>query len=241
MRAKSKAVLAALLGLALLTTGCGSDDDDTADGSAVEAAGVSDEGSADAPDEGATDDGVSDGEDTGEDEGGTEGMIPSECPAVGTFDGTVERSVDEELGHRAVTLAGSEVTDVIASEFFGLYSVYLADHEVDRGVLDEVLEGSISSDSFDEAPAGSVLVTIGLGDMYADAPTATGDVLSTEGNSLTLMVDSGGGSRMLGAEDTGTAEVLGLTDESICFTIQFQGEEQSVNGIVHAPLYDGTN
>lgn len=238
MRSMSKAALAALFGFALVASGCGSDDDDSADDVGVEASDGAEEASEDAAGVGAGADEEADGEATG---GDAEGSVPAECPAVGSFEGTIERTADDEAGHRAVTLEGSDVTDAIASDFMGLYSIYLADHEVDRSVLDEVLEGTISSDSYVEAPADSVLVTIGMGDLYADAPTAAGDVLTAEGHSLTVTVDSGGGSRMIEPEGEGSAEVLGLTDGSICFTIEYQDGSLSLDGIVHAAVYDGTN
>lgn len=241
VRSMSKAALAVCFSFALVASGCGSDDEAAEEGDGQDVVGgeeTTGESSEDAPTDSSDETTEGDDDTAGE---GADGSFPAECPDAGSFEGTIERSADDEAGHRAVTLDGSEITDVIASEFMGLYGVYLADHEVDRSVLDEALAGSISSENNLEAPEGSVLVTIGIGDLYADAPTATGDIMSTEDSSLTLMVDSGGGSLMFGVEEEGTAEVLGLTDESICFTIEFQADSRSVDGIVHAHVYDGTN
>lgn len=240
MTVTPRAALATLCCLTFLVAACGSDDD-PGDEAGAPAAVEGPDADADETGEGPGDPEGSDEPGVGESPGSEAGPPPEACPAVGTFEGTLERQADAASGHVAVRLDGADATDVIASEFFDLYSLNIADHAIDRGPLDRVLEGSISSDDPVLAADGGTVATIGFGHVQDGGSLAAGDVLTTEAYDLTVILDSGGGNTLPSGGDDGSLEVLHVSDDAICVTIDYRDPQVSVTGTVHAALYDGSN
>jgi hypothetical protein len=210
-------------------TACGSDDGDetSAEGGDVAPGGGSDPGNAEGTGEGDADEGAE-----GADPAGT--ACPDEL-----FDGVVERTADE-IGNTEVTLSAADVVDGVSYEFFGAYTIYLADHEIDRAPLDEYAEGSFSTENALTAEPGGVLVTLGIGD-YGSGGSGVleaGSVLDAEAAAqISVLVDSGGGSSISLEDPTGTVEVLGVGDDRICVEVDYRDDQQVVQGTVSVPIH----
>lgn len=239
MSTAPKTALVAVCCLTFLFAGCGSDDsgDDVSSAPAAEDTGTGGEDTG----TGGEDTGDAGEEASGETDRGDAGPTPEACPDVGAFDGAIERQADDRTGNVAASLDGDGASDVITSEYFGLYSLYIADHPIDRAPLDKVLEGTISTGDAVLAGDAGVVATIGFGDVQGGSRLAVGDVVTTGTNDLTVIVDSGGGNITYGGDEDGSLEVLHVSDESICVTIDYSDPHVEVAGTVHAALYDGTN
>lgn len=177
---------------------------------------------------------------TGADAQGADDQAAS-CPDE-LFTGTIERSEDPDAGHGAATLTDADVVDGVAYELLGAYTIYLADHEMDRGPLEEYLQGSFSTDNAMVAEPGGVLLTLGFGDYGpgGDNRVVVGDVLDASSpGQVNVLVDAGGGAMVSVEDPQGTVELLGATDDHVCVAVDYQDGLQQVQGTVSVPIFDG--
>lgn len=166
---------------------------------------------------------------------------PETCPPVPTFDGSIERSADEELGHVAVSLAGADITDAIGSELFGFHEIYLSDQDMARERLDKALAGELSTDVTVDAAPGATVVMLGFGDISGGGAMSVGDVFDAADSQLLVTVDTGGGNVLLAENQEGTVEVLELSESAICVAVDYSDSQQAVSGVANVPRYDGSN
>jgi hypothetical protein len=216
-------------------TACGADDDETvADGAEAP------DGPGDArPDAGGDGDEGTGGPDADGDPAPT--GEAAACPDE-LFSGTVDRTADESLGHTEAALSGADVVDGVAYEFLGAYTIYLADHEIDRAPFAEFAEGRFSTENAVTAEPDGVLVYLGIGD-YGPGGSGlleVGSQLDAEAAAqIAVLVDSGGGAGASIQEPTGTVEVLGIEDDRVCVEVDYRDDQQVVEGTVSVPLHEG--
>jgi len=131
-------------------------------------------------------------------------------------------------GQVAAELTGDDIVEAIGASYLGEtgYTIYLSTVDIDdEGVgLDTIT-----------ASEGEVVVTIsfqGEGATVADlGPGDTAGVIS-------MIVDTGGGAsaNMTGAD--GTVTISEISDDSICFDLDYTDEFQTVQGTVSAVLVE---
>jgi hypothetical protein len=225
---KAPLLFTALAALALVAPACSDDDGEgtvetESDGSASASASGSASGSASAPaDTEATDDTTDD----------TEAEASGECGEPG-FEGEISRIADGD--HVEASITGDDVVDLVAFDFMGNYTIYVADHEIDRTVLDEYAAGNIGTDNALVAPDGKVLASLFI---YGDA-VEPGDELEYETGVPGPIVDSGGGASANTLGSSGTLTFIGATDEVVCAEIDYSDDYQTVTGTVTAEIYQG--
>jgi hypothetical protein len=218
-----------------LLAGCGDDDtddagtDDTTDSTGTDGTGTDDTSTddTDATDDTSTDD--TGGSDTSTTAGGSE--TAADCPAE-IFSGEISRQADEEQA--AADLTGDDIVDGIAYGYARTnYTIYIADHEIDRAVFAEYDEGNFSTDNAVVAEPGGVLTTMfAMGDALEPGTTIT-----FGSTTPSPIIDSGGGSRANTTGASGELTVLGLDDQRICFEIAYTDDLQTVSGTVSAEIH----
>jgi hypothetical protein len=161
----------------------------------------------------------------------TDGQTAADCPTE-IFAGEISRVADEE--HVAAELAGADIVDGIAYGYAGSnYTIYIADHEIDRAVFEEYDQGNFSTDNAVEAEPGGVLATMfAMGDSLEPGTTITfgAEVASP-------VVDSGGGSRAMTTGAAGELTILDLDDRHICFEIDYTDDLQRIAGTVSTEIH----
>ena len=160
---------------------------------------------------------TSDDEATGADSGS--------CPEA-AFTGTVS-SEGDDAANAAFTLDDG---DVALAQAFALsqgvnYTVYLADYDL----------GSqrVGSDTI-EADAGQVVITVIDG-----TPDGEPIVIGESYNATFVIMDSGGGASGLPDDPMGTVTFSDVTDDRICFDVEFSDTGQVLSGTVSAEVVGG--
>ena len=139
---------------------------------------------------------------------------------------TTDDGIDSNGVHAAVSRTDGEIASAYAYSFGtgDTYTVYVGDHEIDRdGVGVDTLK----------APSGGMLATIFL---RASEQLVAGSVVDLD---FVPIVDTGGGAEVggFGPDDlTGSATVIGVDDDRICFEIDTSDPQQEVHGTVSAEI-----
>ena len=232
-RLAGTAVLAALALIAPM--GCSSDDDAADPGDPAVDAG--------APGTPAPDGAAADPQDPADEASGAgSGEDDPACPEE-LFTGTIERVADDDLGHTPVSLTGDDITDGVGYELLGAYTVYLADHEIDRSPLDRYLEGSFS---FGRPGVGGA--RRGARDdghrrlrvRWRRPPRGGRRVrLRRPRPPASWWSTPPGVGQAMSPEPSGTIELLGADDERVCVAVDYADGLQAVQGTVSVPLYEG--
>lgn len=151
------------------------------------------------------------------------------------FDGTVSRTADG--GHRDASLTGDDIVDAVAYPLGSSYTVYLSDQPIDRSVFEAYDRGEYSSDNALTAPADGVLVTVFV---YGTGELAPGTTLDVVDSVAGLIVDAGGGASANTLGEQGTITVDGVTEDRVCFTVDYRDDLQQMSGTVSAPVWPGS-
>jgi hypothetical protein len=217
---KAPLLFTALAALTLVAPACSDDDGDE---DAVDTESTQPDDGTDSPDTTGGDDTA----DTTEVAGGT-----GDCGEPG-FEGEISRTADGD--HVEASITGDDVVDAVAFDLMGNYTIYVADHEIDRSVLDEYLEGSFSTDNAVVADEGGVVASMFIYGVTVEPGTE----ITFEAGVPSPIVDSGGGAsaNTLGAQ--GTLTVIDVTDSSVCAEIDYSDDHQTITGTVTAEIYQG--
>ena len=160
----------------------------------------------------------------GEEAGGEPFTESGSCPDVG-FVGTISSDGDDE--NAPFTLTDGEVSLVAA---FALsrgssYTVYLADYDLgDQQIgLDTIV-----------ADPGQVVVGVAIG-------TSDGSQLVVGDNyDVTFVImDSGGGAVGVSDDPSGSATIIGVTQDRVCFDIEYRDTGQLLQGRASAEVVGG--
>lgn len=155
----------------------------------------------------------------------------ADCDEV-PFTGTISRVADG--GHREVSITGADVVDAVAYRYLGdNYTVYVADHPIDRSVLERFDQGDYSTDSAMTAAEGGVLVSLFL---FGDQ-VGPGAAIELGSDVPGPIVDAGGGAMANSLGAAGTLTVIGMSDDRVCFEIDYADDFQQVVGTVSAPIW----
>jgi hypothetical protein len=221
-----RSVRAALVLLAVASPLAACGDDESTDDAAT------DDTETTASDTDTTD--ATDGTDGTETTDGTDGEGSGECAEPG-LEGEVSRTADGE--HVEASITGDDVVDAVAYSYApGTYTIYVADHELDRGVFEEYDVGNFSTDNAISADEGGVVASIFV--------TTTGDAAGTEitldGSTPSPIIDSGGGASASTMNPSGTITVIAADDQQICFDIDYSDDFQTIAGTVSAEVWQGS-
>lgn len=161
----------------------------------------------------------------------TTGASSSDCPAE-IFIGEISRQADGDQVEAA--LKGDDIVDGIAYGYApDNFTVYIADHEIDRAVFAEYDEGHFSTDNAVKAEPGGVLVTMfAMGD-----PLGPGTTAEFGAGTPSPIVDSGGGPGATTVGAAGELTVVGIDDERLCFEIDYHDDFQTVAGTVSTEIH----
>jgi hypothetical protein len=212
MRSTRTILLAGALALGLLA-GCGDDTDEgDTDGADTSAADTQDASGGEDPTSATSDgDDGSTSETTGDDTSTTSTGDAADCPAE-VFTGDITREVDGD--HAEAALSGPDIVDGTAYGYGPTsFTIYIADHEIDRAVFAEYDEGNFSTDNAVVAEPGGVLATM----FVSGEPLEPGSTTTFSDAVPSPIVDSGGGSSASTMGATGELTVIGVDDEQICF------------------------
>lgn len=215
---KAPILFTALAALALVVPACSDDDGEDAVDTESTDTTAADTGDTEPPDDTATDD--TEAPDEGD----------SACGEPG-FEGEISRTADGD--HAEGSASGDDIVDVIAYGTGQNYTVYFADHEIDRAVFEEYDSGSFSTDNALVADDGGLLVTMFVRDETEDLATGSEVDLSTYG----VIIDTGGGATGTTTGAEGTATITGLDDSTLCFDLTYADELQTIEGTVTAEIW----
>jgi hypothetical protein len=153
------------------------------------------------------------------------GADSGNCPEA-AFTGTVSSEGDDAV-NAAFTLDDG---DVALAQAFALsqgvsYTVYLADYD---------LGGQQVGSATIEADAGQVVITVIAG-------TSDGEpiVIGESYNATFVIMDSGGGASGLPDDPMGTVTFSDVSDDRICFEVEFSDTGQVLSGTVSAEVVGG--
>lgn len=216
-RPRTRRLLGVLAVAALALAGCGDSEQDTTDtddpGSTGNAAATT-TGGGGAPDTG----------------GGSSRGCPAEV-----FAGTITRQADDFAEQPAGTMA--EAVDAVAFGMAGNWTIYVADHPIDRGPFEAYASGEFSTDNAVVAEPGGVLATIFLLAGTEDLTAGSTAAFTADGMGGTVIVDTGGGAQANNSGAAGTATIIDVTDEQICVEVDYADGLQTVEGTVSAEIY----
>jgi hypothetical protein len=228
-------LLATVLALTLLT-GCG-DDDEAGTGDTTPSTSTDDTATSSSTDDTATSTTAGPTSSTAGDDTTTSttsgGGVVGDCPTA-IFTGEMSRQAAEE--HVAAELSGDDIVDGIAYGYGGSnYTIYIADHEIDRAIFAEYDQGNFSTDNAVVAEPGGVLATMfALGDSLEPGTT-----IEYGSGTPAPIIDSGGGSRATTMGASGELVILGVDEERICFEVDYRDDLQAITGTVSAEIHQG--
>lgn len=145
------------------------------------------------------------------------------CPSK-PFVGSIARDEDNVNAQPSAELIGADVKRALAFDFGSARNttVYLATYALDQRELGSTIE----------APPGETLVAIFLRPKTGDLEP--GKRLKTPRDSVTAIVDTGGGAQASTGEVRARARILEFSDTEVCFTIDYRSDLQRVKGRVRA-------
>ena len=145
------------------------------------------------------------------------------------FVGTVERTAESTsaAGQPAAERGTADFTSAVVYDFGSdkNYTVYVGDHRIDP----KDLGGTLA------APDGKVLVTMFLRSASGKS-LKVGTKLVAGKDPMTVTVDAGAGARAITSNPTGTVKILGVSDDRLCFAIDYTDDYQTVDGVVSAAI-----